>query len=250
MSDTRRQSNEPKDYKERFEFILKTNGNIICQRFFKINRFEEVSMKSYEFVQALRKCANIIDRDLKDKTNTYLSMQAPRVFDSMEQLDQYISDPEKKAGMRIGDGVVIRGSILTDYCWNGEKAVPIGKKFDDGELTERSYDENKTSYTLEFRVDGQVRGAIQWESAYPRFVRDRIDLTNRRGRFSGEDKSRLSYEQYLLYSMFAGKEDLTYSLIRILSRACSEDRVPYTTDPDKIMEAWNDDLMKMAMNVM
>lgn len=248
MSENRKQS-EPKDYKERFEFILKTNGNIICQRFFKINRFEEESMKSYEIVRALRKCANIIDKDLKDKTHVYLSMQAPRVFESKEQMNEFFSNPENKQLMSVGDGVVVKGSVLSDYCWDGEKAIDIGRKFDDGELSEWSYEENKSVYILEFRVDGRVRAAIQWESAYPKFVRDRIDLTNRRGRFISEDKSRLSYEQYLLYRMFNGKEDLTYPIIRTLTFACSENRGSYTTKTPDIMKAWNDDRMKVAMNM-
>ena len=249
MSENRRQS-EPKDYKERFEFILKTGSNIICQRFFKINRFEEESMKSYEIVAALRRCAGIIDKDLKDKTHVYLSMQAPWVFESKEEMEEFVSKPENKAMMKVGDGVVVKGSIVSDYCWNGEKAVDLGRKFDDGELSERSYEENKSTYTLEFRVDGQVRAAIQWESAYPKFVRDRIDLTNRRGRFYGEDKSRLSYEQYLLYCMFKGKDDLTYPIIRAICHACSEDKSTYTTKTSEIMDAWNNDWFKVAMNMM
>ena len=36
-------------YRERFQFILQINENIICQRFFKINGFTYESLESEEF---------------------------------------------------------------------------------------------------------------------------------------------------------------------------------------------------------
>ena len=72
MGDFKQRSTEStKDYKERFEFVFTTEGNIICQRYFRINNFNPAALRSYELTNAIRRCAAIIDRDLKDKTQIY-----------------------------------------------------------------------------------------------------------------------------------------------------------------------------------
>ena len=53
--------------KERFEFVLTINGNIVCQRYFRINGFENDSLRSMELVEGIDKCVPLIDRDLKAK---------------------------------------------------------------------------------------------------------------------------------------------------------------------------------------
>ena len=53
--------------KERFEFELTINGNIICQRYFKINNFNERSVYSTEFLDAIRGCASLIQESLRRK---------------------------------------------------------------------------------------------------------------------------------------------------------------------------------------
>ena len=60
-----------KDYKERFEFVFTTGDNIICQRYFRINNFNPTSLRSYVLTNAIRRCAAVIDNDLKDKTQIY-----------------------------------------------------------------------------------------------------------------------------------------------------------------------------------
>ena len=74
----------PRNYKERFEFELTVGENIICQRYFRINNFNPKSLKSYELIEALRKCVTTIDNDLKMKTQAYLEMYAPLVFETEE----------------------------------------------------------------------------------------------------------------------------------------------------------------------
>ena len=79
-----------------------------------------------------------------------------------------------------------------------------------------------------------------WDGYYPKFVRDKIDLSNKRGKFEGDDPSRLSFEQYLLYKMVKGKSDLIYGIIMHICTACSyQDNVDYTTKPNEIIDKWN-----------
>lgn len=238
-----KKSVESKDYKERFEFELTVGNNIICQRYFRINNFNPKSLLSYELTDAIRKCVATIDYDLQDKTNAYLEMYAPKVFNSVDEMGAYVRDPYNQHRLSLGEGLVVRGDKTTDYFYTGtgEGYKALGHKFDDGELTEASAEDNKTTYKFAFKVDGRESCSMVWDGYYPKFVRDKIDLSNKRGKYEGEDTSRLSFEQYLLYRMVQGKSDLVYGLIKNICQACSNpDNRSYTTSPDEIQEAWTE----------
>lgn len=236
-----KKTNEPRDYKERFEFELTVGGNIICQRYFRINNFNPASLRSYELTEAIRKCVAVIDKDLKDKTQSYLEMYAPKTFNSIEEMEAFIANPVNESRLTLGEGLVVRGNDKTDYVFtNKGTAKELGYKFDDGEITDGEVENNKTTYKFAFKVDGREVCATIWDGYYPKFVRDKVDLSNKRGKFEGEDYDRLSFEQYLLYKMVEGKSDLVYGLIKNICYACSySDSRSYTTSVDGIMEGWN-----------
>ena len=252
MADFKKQSVEPRDYKERFEFVLTTGGNIICQRYFRINSFNPKSLQSYELVSALRKCANVIDNDLKDKTAIYLERFSPVIFNTIEEMENYVSNKDNWNRMVLGEGLVVRGNSVTDYFYAGDgKFVPLGSKFDDGELSGGSVEDNKTTYKFAFRVDGREVCAVQWDGYYPKFVRDKIDLSNKRGKFDEEDIDRLSFEQYLLYKMAEGRSDLVYGLIKTICNACSmQDNNEYTTTVSGIIDEWNTDSARLSFGTL
>ena len=234
-------NNAPRNYKERFEFELTVGDNIICQRYFRINNFNPKSLKSYEIVEALRKCVTTIDNDLKMKTQAYLEMYAPLVFESEEQMYNFLSNPKNNEGLTIGEGVVVKGNKTTDYVLgaNGE-VKELGYKFDDGELTEASPEMNKVTYKFAFKVDGREAASMIWDGYYPKFVRDKIDLSNKRGKFENDDPNRLSFEQYLLYKMVKGKSDLIYGIIMHICNACSfSETSEYITEPNEIIKMWS-----------
>lgn len=251
MSDFKKSIESTKDYKERFEFVLTTGGNIICQRYFRINNFNPVSLRSYELTSAIRTCAAIIDRDLKDKTQTYLEIFAPRVFSTEEEMKNYIANDKNFAKMTIGEGLVVTGNKETDFVLCPNKVVkPLGYKFDDGELTENFMELNKATYRFVFKVDGREACAIEWDGYYPKFVRDKIDLSNKRGKFEGEDLDHLTFEQYLLNAMVKNKSDLVYGLIKNICYACSyPEGKTYTTEIENIFDAWNEDSHKLSYNI-
>lgn len=230
----------PRSYKERFEFELTVGDNIICQRYFRINAFNEESLKSYELLEAVRRCVRTIDNDLKNKTQAYLEMYAPMVFNTSEEMHNFLSNPYNWNRLVLGEGIVIRGNKETDYVFLGDGNVKeLGYKFDDGELTEISPELSKTTYKFAFKVDGREVVSMIWDGYYPKFVRDKIDLSNKRGKFDGDDTSRLSFEQFLLYKMVQGKSDLIYGIIMHICTACSQSEDnEYTTDVDDIMEGW------------
>ena len=64
--------NEEKVYeKNRFEFSLFVNENLVCKRNFKINNFSEVSVQSIDFKHTMEDIVKIIDDDLKSKSRLY-----------------------------------------------------------------------------------------------------------------------------------------------------------------------------------
>ena len=254
MEEIKNKSNESnqKDYKERFEFVLTTGGNIICQRYFKINNFNPTSLKSYELTSAIRNCAAVIDRDLRDKTHEYLSIYAPKTFSSVTEMHEYLSKKENQNRMVRGEGIVVKGNTETDYIYaNNGEVKELGYKFDDNELTSNTMEENKTTYKFAFKVDGKETCAIEWDGYYPKFVRDKIDLSNKRGKFDDDDTDHLTFEQYLLYRMVKGKSDLVYGLIKNICYACSyQDKKYYTTDSEDIMECWSSESRQLLYNIM
>lgn len=245
MDELKKKSNESgqKDYKERFEFVLTTGDNIICQRYFRINNFNPSALNSYELVSAIRKCAAVIDKDLRDKTHAYLEVYAPRIFDSYDEMCDYISKDENFIKMSVGEGLVVKGNTVTDYALTANKtAFPLGYKFDDGEFSENSIEVNKTKYKFAFKVDGREACSIEWEGCYPKFVRDKIDLSNKRGKYDDNSVEHLTFEQYLLYRMVKGKSDLVYGLIKSICYACSYPTAnDYTTNVEEMYECWDYD---------
>jgi hypothetical protein len=232
----------PRNYKERFEFELTVGDNIICQRYFRINSFNEESLKSFELIEAIRRCVRTIDNDLKNKTQAYLELYAPMVFNNEDEMYNFLSNPFNARRLVLGEGVVVKGNKDTDYVFIGDNNVKeLGYKFDDGELTELSPELSKTTYKFAFKIDGREVASMVWDGYYPKFVRDKIDLSNKRGKFEGDDTSRLSFEQYLLHRMVRGKSDLIYGIIMHICSACSypEDS-EYITDPNEIMDNWKE----------
>jgi hypothetical protein len=179
-------------------------------------------------------------------------MYAPKVFDSVEQMEAFVADPSNADRLTYGEGLVVRGNSKTDYVYTKKGGIiELGYKFDDGELTEAPIEENKVSYKFAFKVDGREACAMVWDGYYPKFVRDKIDLSNKRGKFDDDEVGRLSFEQYLLYKMVQDKSDLVYGLIKNICYACSfdENKGSYTTKPSDIMDGWNETSAKSLWRV-
>ena len=57
---------------KKFEFILYINGNIICQRYFSVKKYNSKVIKSYNIMECADVCVRLIQDDLKSKTYEYL----------------------------------------------------------------------------------------------------------------------------------------------------------------------------------
>lgn len=208
-----------RDYKERFEFKLTVDNNIICQRYFRINNFNPLSLKSYNLSEVISDCVDVIDNDLKEKTITYLGIYTPQYFDSMDEMERFFENPANRNRMSLGQGIVIKGHA-TDYAWTEKGVKPLDFKFDDGELHD-SPEIVTATYKFAFLVDGKEVCSKIWDGYYPKYIRNSIDLSNKRGKQSDEDIFHLSFEQYLDYQIVKGKSDLVWGLIKEICVVCS-----------------------------
>jgi len=213
-------TNGPRDYKERFEFKLTVGDIIICQRYFRINNFNETSLKSYDLVDSISRCVDVIDKDLKSKTLDYLEIFSPQYFSNKEEMEKFLADENNTKRLRYGHGIIVKDDTV-NYAWDGTKAVPLSFKFDNGEMANPVTDEDRVIYKFSFLVDGREVCAKIWEGLYPKYIRNSIDLSNKRGRQDGEDITRLSFEQYLDYCIVKGRKDLVWGLINDICLTCS-----------------------------
>lgn len=224
-------SKEPKDYKEyRFKIRVTAGDNIIIERGFSIGGFNPLCLSSIELADTMRYCGTMIDKSLKEKTQVYLEIAAPRIFDSVEEMNSYFEKPEHCAQMRLGEGIVVRGMKAQNYFWgkNG-KPEKCSFVFDRGDLVRGLTDEDRVFYKLAFIDGGREVCAYGWEGVYPMFVRNSIDLRNKTGQFEGWDMSKLNFREYILHKMVEGKTGVDYAIINEICSTCTQENKYYTT---------------------
>ena len=235
MADFRK--NEVRDFKERFEFKLTVGENIICQRYFKINNFNQLSLSSIELADIMRHLAVMVDNDLKDKSQVYLDIMAPQIFHTEQEMNEYYANPLNQKNIRGGHGIVVKENLEHDYAWKavfnkngdvvGGSVMPLTFKFDDGEFGRELTDDDFVEYKLSFIDNGKDMNSPRevcstvWTGVYPKYVRNSIDLSNKRGRFENVDVMTLGFDQYLVYKIFNGRQDLVYKIIKEIQVTCS-----------------------------
>jgi hypothetical protein len=97
----------------KFEFLLKINGHIICQRFFSVKYPNLDVIKSMDLYWTTKTCVTIIERDLKDKSEDYL-WNSHRPYDT--------SDPIKRVDEK-GDvftfEIMVGGKVVMSQIFSG-----------------------------------------------------------------------------------------------------------------------------------
>lgn len=228
--------------KERFEFELTVNGNIICQRYFRINNFNERSTRSLEFADTVRNCAKLIQDNLDAKTEIYVRHMAPLIFDSEEQMREWFKDEQniEVFNVHYGAWIIIRGKGGHEFVWLGEdKFKDEGVRTEYNEFVDTQDDEQETVFKFTIIDNGydfiknptkKVIGETIFDgSVYPRFIRNGVDISNGRGRYDEMDISKLSHEMSLYYWCNVGQQDLVPIIIRDICEVCSEeDKSAYT----------------------
>lgn len=228
----------PSDYKEPYEFRLLIGDNIICQRYFRIPNFNPNSLSSMELTETLRNCANMIDSDLKSKTRVYTWYMTPLVFNTEKEMRDWFANPGNSYRVRVCENVVVKENDFREFMWDGKNLIPCDNKVCDGTFVNSLTDKDFITYEFAFYVNGKKHTSLSFEGVYPYYIRRNVDLSNTRGKFEGEDTSRLSFESYLLSHLVGGRQDLIKKIVKEISFVCSvQDNGYYTKTETFVTES-------------
>ena len=199
-------------YKERFQFEVRVNDYIICQRYFKINNFNPAKLNSKEFAMIMdgyrgagqekyeyfgekNGIVQLIQRDLESKSRKYLwSMQ-----DTKTKLTGFAKDND--------------GNPLLEPTY--VETPP--KEWDENEFIKPW----ETTFMFRFLIDENPVYVRIWDgSQYPKFIRNSVDLTN----------SKTNYP--LAYYINGGRQDLVVEIIKRICEATSTHNVPEGMEPE------------------
>lgn len=202
-------------WRERHQFVLSANENIVCQRYFKVNGFNPNSLHSEELYYTIREIVNLIKEDLTSKSRIYTAITANKStkltgFYNGEELD--FCD----ASMVYHDS--FRGTVTLS---NG---TVLEKEYIDYEPTEEEVDDTPFTLKFSYLFDDKVIYEEIWDgSGYPKYVRNCIDLSNSNSTYKYVDPMRMSFSQQMTKSLNGGRQDLIYSIIKMFCTTLSND---------------------------
>jgi hypothetical protein len=229
--------------KERFEFVLTSNGNVVCQRYFRIHGFKHESESSLQltghgwetdkdgnkmyFEGALERCARMIHDDLAYKSRMYLWYSAPQTFQNEAEFEKWIA--AQPFSIKVPSFVVMRENENV-YVWDGENGQPYmldGKpcepfeaRFNRNDYFEND-DEQPVKLKLSFLDNGREVCSTEWSAnIYPKFVRNNIDLSNSKNKYKNPEQFSI-IEATLIDIMIANRQDLIPLIVREICQACS-----------------------------
>jgi len=202
--------------KERFEFIFSVNGNIICQRYFRINGLNERSLGSVQLTEALWECQRAIHNDLAEKSKIYLELTAPQIFNDRDEMAKWVKEQPFK--LDVPSYAILRNEEAT-FVWTGEEMRPYEKQFNRWDyLGEKN--ETPCVLKLAFLDEGKEVRSISWDgNAYPRFVRTNIDISNSKNKYETEGNF-APYEAAIVNAFIKNRDDLIPKIMRTLVSAC------------------------------
>lgn len=248
MLKNKQDKKSPSDYKEPYEFRLLIDDNIICQRYFKINNFNPSSLHSIELTDTIRECANMIDEDLKSKTRVYLWHMAPFVFQNEEEMRQWFANPVNHSKVRFFENIILQDKDNTEYTWDGEKLILCEKKICDGTFSTPLSEKDTLTYEFAFYVNDTKVVSTIFDGVYPHYIRRNIDLSNTRGKFEGEDLTRLSFESYILNRLVYDRQDLIKKIVKEICYICSVPENSFYTQVDTFKKP-NGEVVTYPLNI-
>lgn len=219
-------------YKERFQFILQINDNIICQRFFRINGFSYDALESAELKNVMDDVVTMIQNDLVSKSRIYdwYTQNSPlKLTGFVNNIDEY-TPAERNfilSGTEDAELKCENGNIITKtYFCSPDVAEDV---YID---TERP-DFNEFVFKFSFLFDDKVFYERVWDgNVYPKYVRNSVDLTNSDVMYRDKDPLSLHFNLAIIRYMTVDKVDLVYHIIKkicyTLSSAFTDDKNEYT----------------------
>lgn len=205
---------------ERFEFKLTINGNIICQRYFRINGYRNDSRFSLDLIDSLKRCAYIIDHDIRDKAHIFLSLTCPQLVKTYDEMvDYYKKYPLDENGMP--QYVLVEDTEEVYVVNNGNPPVVFEKPFNKYEYLPPKEPVDPITFKFGFYEYGKEVASVSWDgSHYPRFVRTNVDLSNQKNKYRQEGVFS-PIEAYVIDQCIKGKVDLIPIILRELCQTCT-----------------------------
>lgn len=241
-------------YKERFQFLLWVNDNIICQRYFKINGYNNDSLRSLQFKETMDNVVTMIKEDLISKSRIFMwytrdePIKMKGFANNYDELDYsdvvYLTSPDYKDSVKLSNGEIIE----KDY-------------FNYAEGTEDSYADTEdlkpwdVTFKFQMLIDEQPVYERIWDgTVYPKYVRNGVDLTNSDVLYKDKEPSSLHFSCAIIRHMTIGKIDLVYHIIKQICEVMSykfEDSNKYTKrmkygDKNYVLSTYNKDWVDAA----
>lgn len=201
-------------WKERHQFVLSANGNIICQRYFKVNGFNPNALHSVELYYTVRDIVDLIKDDLKSKSRVYTGIT--------------MSKRSRLTGFYSGEPLSFEDAILaySDYV-EGDVTLSNGtvlnKTFIENGLVE---EEDNTPFVFKFSYlfDDKVVYEEEWDgTVYPKYIRNSVDLSNSNASYKYADPMRMTFSQQMTKYLTEGRVDLIYTIIKMFCSTLSND---------------------------
>lgn len=201
-------------WKERHQFVLSANGNIICQRYFKVNGFNPKSLNSEELYYTIRDIVHMIKDDLKSKSRIYTAITMGKStkltgFYNGEKLSNHdaalVFQDDVRGEVTLSNGIVLNKTYI-DY--------DVEEEVDDSPFT------LKFSYLFD---DKAVYEEVWDGTVYPKYVRNCIDISNSNASYKNVDPMRMTFSQQMTKSLNSGRPDLIYNIIKLFCDTLSND---------------------------
>ena len=217
-------------YKNKFQFLLWVNENVILQRYFKINGFIDDSIYSKEFIDCMNEIVDNIKSDLNSKSRVFMWYTNKNGY---TKANGFVKDYDNLTEDDI--------KLLTDVRINGSIQLSNGQDLNKNYIhysgnTVNDYGENDRpddgmfNLKFSFLIDDKVVFEKSWDAnVYPRFVRNGVNLTNNMAQYKNYEPS--TFSDYISYHMQLGKDNLINDSIRKICDTLSNtfgDKFEYT----------------------
>lgn len=205
-------------FRDKFRFLFSANDNIICERFFKINYFNNASLNSEELRKGINKIVRMIQNDMVSKSRIYTWYTTPT--------------PVKLTGFVEGNEVTyveypegMENNETADSDKNDDYTVSFKFEFQMAHKITTNPEDGKPIFS-----DYRDIYSAAWDgTVFPKYVRNNVDLSNSIASFKGCDISTMNFLRALNYRMVIGKQDLIYDIIKTICDITSGEGKNYTT---------------------
>lgn len=211
-------------YKERFQFLLWVNDNIICQRYFKINGFNNDSLRSLQFKETMDSVVRMIQDDLLSKSRIFMwyTREEPikmtgfiKNYENCDESDVILLTSDNYGGkVQLSDGTIVDKQYFS-YPEGMEDSYSDNEKLPEWDVT----------FKFQMLVDEKPVYERIWDgTVYPKYVRNGVDLTNSDVLYKDKEPSSLHFSFAIIRHMTLGKIDLVYHIIKQICEVMSYKR--------------------------